>query len=184
MRTILSLAALLAAGPLGAAPLPMGEDYQKKADEAPWEWSDDRATAADCAKRLQGDYTAEVEARDKFGGVVIRIVKDGRVVHFFEGHQRTVFAVRHDVLYHAVFGRASTGCAVVACDLRTGKQLWKARLKGLGPIAHKDYRNAVNLDLEKYAVCVRGHECLGRYIEYVDLRTSATVGHKVYSGEE
>jgi hypothetical protein len=183
MRTILFLTAFLAAGPLWAAPLPMREDYQKKADEAPWQWSEARASTADCAKRLRGGYAAEVEPRDKFGGVVIRIVKDGRVVHFFEGHPRTVFAVRHDVLYYADFGRASTGCAVVACDLRAGKQLWKARLKGLGPIAHKDYRNDVNLDLEKYAVCVRGKECLGRYIEFVDLRTGATVGHKVYSEE-
>jgi hypothetical protein len=38
----------------------------------------------------------------------------------------------------------------------------------------------VNLDLEKQAVCVRGNESAGRYIEYVDLRTGKTVGHKVY----
>jgi hypothetical protein len=163
--------------------LPLREDYQKKAEQAPWEWSEAHATAAGSAKRLPGDYKAEVESRDKSGGVVIRIVKGGRVVHFFEGHPRTVFAVRHDVLYYADFGPASTGCAVVACDLRTGKQLWKARLQGLGPIAHKDYRNAVNLDLEKYAVCVRGQECLGNYIEFVDLRSGKTVGHKVYARE-
>jgi hypothetical protein len=183
MRTFFTLAAFLTVGGLWAAPLPMGEDYQKKAEQAPWQWSEARASALDSAGRLKGDYKAEVAPRDKFGGVGIRIVKDGHIVHYFEGHQRTVFAVRHDVLYYAEFGRARTGCAVVACDLRTGKQLWKARLKGLGPIGHKDYRNEVNLDLEKYAVCVRGKECLGRYIEYVDLRTGATVGHKVYSEE-
>ena len=183
MRTFLSLAAVLAVGPLWAAPVPAREDYQKKADEAPWEWSDERASAADSAKRVTGDYKAEVEPRDMFGRVVIRIVKDGSIVHSFEGHTGTVFAVRDGVLYYADFGRASTGCAVVACDLRKKKQLWKARLNGLGPIAHKDYRNAVNLDLDKQAVCVRGHECLGNYIEYVDLRTGTTVGHKVYPEE-
>jgi hypothetical protein len=118
-----------------------------------------------------------------FGGSVIRILKGGAAVHSFEGHTGTVFAVRDDFLYYADFSRASTGCRVVAYDLRARKQLWKARLKGLGPIAHKDYRNAVSLDLDKYAVCVRGNECLGRYIEYVDLRTGKTVGHKVYSEE-
>ena len=183
MRVVAFALALLTAVPLWAAPAPMRVDYQKKADEAPWEWSDGRASAESCAKHLKGDYKAEVEARDKFGGVVIRIVKDGAVVHSFEGHTRTVFAVRDGVLYYADFGRASTGCAVVACDLRKQKQLWKTRLKGLGPIAHKDYRNDVNLDLDKQAVCVRGKECLGNYIEYVDLRTGKTVGHKVYPRE-
>jgi hypothetical protein len=183
MRALSGLVLLLAVGPLWAAPLPAHEDYQKKADEAPWQWSDARASAADSAKRLTGASKAEVEPRGDWGGVVIRLVNGGMVVHSFEGHTRTVFAVRDGALYYAEFGRASTGCAVVAYDLRHKKQLWKARLKALGPVAHKDYRNAVNLDLEKYAVCVRGKECLGRYIEYVDLRTGKTVGHKVYSEE-
>ena len=180
MRTFLFLAAVLAAGPLWAAPAPPREDYQKKADAAPWEWSDARASAAGSAKRLKGDYKAEVEPRGMFGGAVIRIVKDGAVVHFFEGHAGTVFAVRDDVLYYADFGPISSGCEVVAFDLKAKKRLWKARLKGLGPIAHFRYRNDVNLDLERYAVRVRGKESQGRYIEYVDLKSGKTVGHKKY----
>ena len=183
MRTIISLAALLAAGPVWAAPLPMTEDHQKKADEAPWEWSDQRATPESSAKRLSGAYTAEVGPRDTFGYGTIRIVKDGAAVHSFGGHKRTVFAVRDGVLYYADFGPISSGCAVVAYDLKAKKQLWKAPLKGLGPIGHSRYSNAVNLDLDKQAVCVRGKESAGRYIEYVGLRTGKTVGHKVYSKE-
>jgi hypothetical protein len=180
MRTIIPLAALLAAGTLWAAPLPMTEDYQKKADQAAWEWSDDRAAPESSAKRLSGPYKAEVGRRDDFGRGTIRIVLDGAVIHSFGGHWRTVFAVRDDVLYYADFGPISSGCAVVAYDLKAKKQLWKARLKGLGPIGHSRYSNAVNLDLEKQAVCVRGKESAGRYIEFVDLRTGKTVGHKVY----
>jgi hypothetical protein len=183
MRTIVTLAALLAAGPLCAAPLSVGEDYQKKADEAPWEWSAGRATAADCAKRLPRGYRAEIEERNMFGGVVIRILKGGAALHSVEGHTGTVFAVRDDVLYYADFWRAATGCRVVAYDLRNKKQLWKTPLKGLGPLFHTEYSNAVLLEVDRHAVCVRGNECLGRYIEYVDLRTGKTVGHKVYSEE-
>jgi hypothetical protein len=183
MRALSSLAVLLAFGPLWAAPAPPREDYQKKADEAPWRWSDERASAADSAERLKGAYRAEVESRSEWGGAVIRVRKDGAAVHSFEGHVGTVFAVRDDTLYYTDFSRAATGCGVIAYDLRQKKQLWRARLKGLGPVAHKDYRNAVNLDLHKYAVCVRGNECRGRYIEYVDLRTGKTVGHKRYSEE-
>ncbi|HZY91015.1 MAG TPA: hypothetical protein VFE78_39700 [Gemmataceae bacterium] len=181
MRSFFTLAAFLAAvGPLCAAPAPAREDYQKKADEAPWAWSDERASAADSAKRMAGDYKAEVEARGMFGRVAIRLVKDGAVVHSFDGHTRTVFAVRDHVLYYADFGPSSSGCEVVAFDLRAKKQLWKAQLKGLGPIAHTRYSNAVNLDLEKFAVRVRGKESAGRYVEYVDLKTGKTVGHKKY----
>jgi hypothetical protein len=184
MRAFRSLAVLLAAGPLWAAPLPLREDYQKKADAAPWQWSDGRASAADSARRLKGDYQAEVESRGMFGEVVIRIRKGGAAVHSFPGHVGTVFAVRADVLYSAQFSRSAPGCAVAAYDLREKKQLWTATLRGLGPIEHSAYRNAVLLDLDTQAVCVRGNECLGRYIEYVDLRTGKTVGHKRYSEEE
>jgi hypothetical protein len=180
MRRVVIGLALLVAVPLCAAPAPAREDYQKKAAEAPWAWSDERATAEGCAKRLTGAYRAEVEPRGMFGGVLLRIAKDGAVVHFFEAGKGTVFAVRDDVLYYADYQPSSSGCAVAAYDLRKKKQLWKANLKGLGPIKHFKYHNAVNLDLEKQAVCVRGKESAGRYIEFVDLKTGKTVGNKVY----
>ena len=171
---------LLAVAVLFAAPAPVREDYQKMADQAPWQWSDERATAEGAAKRLTGRYGADVEPHDTWGGAVLRVVKDGAVVHFFDGHQRTVFAVRDDILYYADFHPSSSGCAVVAFDLRKKTQLWKTHLKGLGGVDHSKYHNAVNLDLEKSAVCVRGKESFGNYIEFVDLRTGKTVGHKVY----
>jgi hypothetical protein len=184
MRFCLPLTALALTCPLWAAPVPMREDYQKKADEAPWEWSDGRASAADSAKRLKGDYKAEVEPRGTSGGAVLRIVKDGAVVHFFEGHTRTVFAVRDDVLYYAVYHTSSSGCAVVAFDLRQKKQLWRTYLKGLVERRpHSAYRNAVLLDLDGQAVCVHGKEAFGNYIEFVDRKTGKTVGHRVYPRE-
>jgi hypothetical protein len=180
MRTLLALAALLAAGVAGGAPLPLREDYQKKADEAPWEWSEERAGPAGSAKHLPDRYAADVEPLGKWGDTTIRILKDGAVVHFFRGNYRTAFAVRDDVLYYADLDPICSGCAVVAYDLRKHKQLWKAPLNGLGPIGHSKYRNAVNLGLEKHAVCVRGQESAGNYTEYVDPRTGKTVGHKAY----
>ncbi|HZY91013.1 MAG TPA: hypothetical protein VFE78_39690 [Gemmataceae bacterium] len=180
MRPSLAVAALFAAGVVTAAPAPLREDYEKKAKEAPWLWSDEGATPEGAAKRLPAGYRAEVEKRDSWGGAVIHVVKDGNVVHYFDGHLRTVFAVRDDVLYYADYHPSSSGCAVMAYDLRRKKQLWKTHLKGLGGVDHSKYHNAVNLDLEKYAVCVRGKESFGNYIEYVDPRTGKTVGHKVY----
>ena len=171
---------VLAAGVAAGAPLPPREDYQKKADEAPWSWSEERATPEGAAKQLPARYAAEVERQGTWGEATIRLLKDGNIVHHFAGHFRTVFAVRDDVLYYADFGPSSSGCAVVAYDLRKQKRLWRAPLKGLGGVDHSKYRNAVNLSLEKYAVCVRGQESAGNYIEFVDLKSGKTVGHKVY----
>jgi hypothetical protein len=180
MRPLLAVTALLAAGVAGAAPAPAREDYEKKAKEAPWEWSEERAGPEASAKRLPAPYKAEVEPPGTWGDTVIRIVKHGAVVHYFRGNYRTAFAVRDDILYYADLDPICSGCAVIAYDLRKHRQLWKAQLTGLGGVCHSKYRNAVNLSLEKYAVCVRGKESAGNYIEFVDLRTGKTVGHKVY----
>jgi len=57
---------------------------------------------------------------------------------------------------------------VVAIDRSTGKTLWKTDLKGLGPIAHSKYRNAVRLEvLDGDAIQVFGKESSGRYVEIV-----------------
>jgi hypothetical protein len=180
MRPLLALSALLAAGLAAGAPLPEREDYEKKAKEAPWEWSEERASPAGAAKHLPARYAADVDPPGMWGDTTIRILKDGAVVHFFPGNYRTVFAVRDDILYYADLDPICSGCAVVAYDLRKQKRLWYARLQGVGPVCHSKYRNAVNLSLEKDAVCVRGQESAGNYIEYVGLRTGKTVGHKVY----
>ena len=76
------------------------------------------------------------------------IIKEGKPGFAVAGHPGTVFAVRDGILYYADFSPARTGCALVAYDLKKGKQLWKAALKGLGPISHFRYHNAVNLDLD------------------------------------
>jgi hypothetical protein len=181
MTTVLiPLAALL----MPAAPAPPATDYAKKAAEAAWEWSDARATAADSARRCKGAYRAEVvRSKDRPWSATVRVTRDGKQVFAVEGHAGTVFAVRDSVLYYADFSAARSGCAVVAHDLKRGKQLWKVALKGLGPISHFRYHNAINLDVDQGAVRVYGKESAGRYVEFVDLKTGKTVGHKVFPRE-
>jgi hypothetical protein len=173
--------ALVAALPVPAAPAPPGIDYAKKAAEAPWEWSDAKATAADSAKRCKGAYRAEIIwPQDRAWSMMVRITRGGKQVFTVKGHAGTVFAVRDDILYSASFSPLSTGCAVVAYDLKKRKELWKAPLKGIGPIAHSRYHNAANLDLDGHAVRVYGKESAGRYVEFVDLRSGKTIGHKIF----
>ena len=70
---------------------------------------------------------------------------------------------------------------VVAYDLKKQKQVWKTPLKGLGLIDHFGYSNALNLEVvNNVAVRVFGKESAGQYLEFVDLKTSKTVGQRVY----
>jgi hypothetical protein len=84
------------------------------------------------------------------------------------------------MLYYADYSPGSSGCALVAVDLKTGKQMWKSGLQGLGPIAHTRYRNSVTLEPTDDALLVHGQESAGNYVEYVDKKSGKTVGHKVF----
>jgi hypothetical protein len=164
-----------------AAPAPEEKDYQKIADKEEWKWVPERASAREGAKNFKGDFKAGVVERDVngFKSVNINFTKGDDVVFTIEGHAETVFAGRDNVVYYADFSQAASGCVVIAYDLGTKKQLWKTNLKGLGPIGHTRYRNRVTLDIKDDAVHVLGNEAAGKYVEYLDLKTGKTVGHKI-----
>jgi hypothetical protein len=162
-----------------AAPAPKDDpmDYQKKADEAAWDWNADQASLDYAVKKCP--LAVEVQKKD-FGRATITVKLDEKTSFTFEGHTGTVFVVKDKVLYYADFSPVASGCVVIARDLENDKQLWKAPLKGLGPITHTRYSNAVTLDLDGEAVRVVSKEAAGRYIEYVDRKEGKTVGHKVF----
>jgi hypothetical protein len=159
-----------------------GQDYQKVADATAWKFSPEQASVTDSFLKFSRDYQVElIRPKNKFGEIIIRIVDDGKELCSWEGHYRSVFTLSGDVLVYAEFFPSRTGCTVVAYDLKKQKQLWKTPLKGLGDIAHFRYSNAVNLEIvNSEAVRVFGKESAGQYVEFVDLKTSKTVGHRVY----
>jgi hypothetical protein len=167
---------------LACANLGYSQDYQKMADATAWSWSAERASVADSLLRFSKDYQVElIRPKNKFGEITIRLVDDGKEHFAWEGHYRSVFTSSGNVLVYAAFLPSRTGCAVVAYDLKTQKQLWKADLKGLGDIAHFGYSNSVNLDIiNNGAVRVFGNESAGQYLEIVDLKTGKTVRHRKY----
>jgi hypothetical protein len=174
---LLGVTALL----IGAGP-GHGEDYQKIADATPWNWSAERASVTDSFLRFPMDYQVElIRPKNKFSEITIRVLDGDKELVVWKGHERSVFTSSGDVLVHADFHPSRTGCALVAFDLKNGKQLWRTDLKGLGPIPHSRYSNSVNLDiLDKDAVRVFGKESAGQYLEIVDLKTGKTVGHRTY----
>ncbi len=159
-----------------------GQDYQKIADATAWTWTAERASVSDSFLKFPNTYQVEmIRKKNKYGEITIRLLDDGKELVAWEGHYRSVFSLQGDILVYAAFHPNSTGCAVVAYDLKNKKQLWKTSLKGLGPIAHFRYSNSVNLEIvNNDAIRVFGNESAGQYLEIVDLKTGMTVGHRTY----
>jgi hypothetical protein len=183
------LLSLLGAAALVAAPLQPGGVgksgyYQTVADGLEW-----KAPGDDPARSLAAqlpDYQVEVEVvlSGGNGTETVRIYDRDKERYAWDEHGHRVAFVRDGVVYRADYHAHSSGCSVIAFDLMAGKELWKASLKGLGPIDHSKYRNRVRMERIDNAVFpVYGQESAGRYVEMVDFKTGQTVGHKVFPRE-
>lgn len=164
-----------------------GQDYQRIADETAWSWSGERATILDSFLRFSEDYQVELVHKKGKHEVKVRVLDNGKELYAWDGQPRSVFASSGDVLVYADL--YSSGCVVVAYDLKKQKELWKTTLKGLGPVifsqarpkGQASYSNSVNLDLiNNDAVRVFGNEDAGQYLEIVDLKTGKTVANRKY----
>jgi hypothetical protein len=174
-RFVTGLVLLTLVAPVSAA------DYQKLADEATWDWQPDRATVLHAMLNYHGDCQVEIVKKpNTFGDLMVRFTKDGKEALALKGSYATTFVGKDSILYYAEYGSFSSGCALIAYDLANKKELWKTSLKGLGPIAHFKYSNRVAVELVDDAVKVLGNESAGHYVEFVDLKTGKTVGHKVF----
>lgn len=159
-----------------------GQGYQKIADATPWTWAPERASVSDAFLRLPNTYQVELSRpKGKTGVVTVRLLDDGKEAFALAGHYGSVFALSGDVLVYADFDPHRNGCSLVAYDLKQKKQSWKTTLKGLGPIPHSRYANAVTLEfIDNAAVRVFGNESAGKYLEIVDINMGKAVGHRVY----
>lgn len=169
-----------------AAPAP-GNKYQEMADDMAWDWPKEKASLKYCTAHYKGAFELEMEvAAEQVARSTLLKFKDAEGKKFFSllAHANTVFVEKDNVLYYTDFSPYSSGCTVVAYDLQTSKELWKTDLKGLGPIKHFKYHNAVVLDIKEGALRVQGNESSGKYVEFVDMKTGKTVGHRVFKDEK
>jgi hypothetical protein len=164
---------------------PKATDYQKMADAADW-LPPEQEGFLQCLAHGLNDYQVEVIRRKGASwGATIRISEGGKELYSWDAHLSTVFWERDGMLYHAEFSPQASGCAVVAYDLKAGKRLWRAELKGVGRGHYSKYFNAVRLELTNDEVLsVYGHEAVGRYVEILDRKTGKTVGHKVFPAKK
>jgi hypothetical protein len=168
---------------LVAAPAPSEKDYQKIADKEEWKWEKEQASVFYSQKQYKGAYEVDLQKPGIEGGnasTTIRFKDGDKEIYSLIGHDGTVFAERKNVLYYADFSPYSSGCSVVAYDLKAKKALWKSNLNGIGPIDHTKYHNAVILELKDDVLRILGNESFGQYIEYVEIGKGKTVAHRAF----
>jgi hypothetical protein len=156
-------------------------DYQKRAEEMDWRWSKEHANLPWCIKHHLSDYQVETIINNPNfprHEQTMRISDHGELIYSLNVHEWTVLTRSGDVIYIAEFSPIASGCALIAFDLETRKQLWASRLKAIGPQDHSKYRNSINIEMDDGAIIVFGNEEHGRYIELVDPETGKTIGHK------
>lgn len=84
-----------------------------------------------------------------------------------------------EALYVVDFCAIASGATLDAYDLATGRPRFRRPLYGLGPIDHSKYFNDADVRVEPgERVVVSGWEASGKYVEAVDGRTGAPLGHR------
>lgn len=74
-------------------------------------------------------------------------------------------------LWVAHYCAISSGTDLTVVDAQSGEIVRTVAVRALGPIAHSEYFNEVELDEHHGHVVVRGREAAGRYIEVIDPAT-------------
>jgi hypothetical protein len=158
-------------------------DYQKMADEAGW--MPPKEDFLYCLMHEARAYQLDVVRKKEGHGLMIRVSDADGERYSFTGDVGAVFFERDGVLYHTVYRSGSSGCTIVAFDLKKKQQLWKTDLRGIGAVEHSKYSNVVRMDPHFAGMLVvYGHEAFGRYVEIIDRETGKTVGHKVFKKEK
>jgi hypothetical protein len=146
---------------------PAPADYQKQADAAQWVWSSRQASLGYCVALHARDYEVTIHVPKGpaylFGKRLgVHVYDGGKELCRLPAHWGTTFAGSGQTLYLADFDPLCTGCALVTIDLRTGQQLWRTALQGVGLVSHSDYENRVSVETDGTVVTVRGKETQGR----------------------
>lgn len=123
-----------------------------------------QTTRLDCADRAGAATWSRTEGDQMMAGAALGIAGDRLVV------------VR--------FIPMATGASATAYDRATGREQWRAPLRGLGPISHSGYMNDVRVRVVGDRIVVYGWEAGGRYVEVLDLATGRTLGTRIVTDRE
>ena len=147
-----------------------------------WKWSERESSILTCLMRGSPKYDialSRLAENNKDWKINAIISTAGKEVFKWDTHHEGVFAITNDVLIYSNHHPISTGCEILAVNLKNGKTLWNTPLAGVGPISHSIYRNRINLVVLDGKITVYGNESGGQYIEILDFETGAQVSHKL-----
>jgi hypothetical protein len=163
----------------------MEEVAEQSGKPLEWRWSKEKASLTYSIKQHLPDYEIErVLPKEYYTPITIRTKQDRTIVYSYkEASESTVFTRSKDTLYIAEYCPIATGCEVVAIDLKSGKQLWRTRLQGIGPTSHSKYLNLVNIETDGQIVILAGNEAHGRYIEHLDIQTGKRLANKKFDAD-
>lgn len=161
-------------------------DYEKAAQAAKWQWQGENANLLQGVYTYLDRYRVEISAPQRGEGnpgrreLTVRVLQNETLLHTFSAYPEVVFILYDYVLYIAYPRQGSTGCSVVAYDLRAKKQLWETRLQSVSRRPHSFYRNRVTMTRYGNALVITGNETLLRYIEFVDMKTGKTLAQREF----
>jgi outer membrane protein assembly factor BamB len=149
-----------------------------------WQWNEE-AGPAGRAFSVSVERGASVDVARARDGKVMGLRKYGSgggeiwAVQLLAPTARNVAFLVHDgTLYIALYKESATGAELAAIDIKTGRLLFRAPLRALGPVRQSKVRNRVQLRFVDPWVVVFGDESGGRYIEALDAKTGATVSNR------
>jgi hypothetical protein len=152
--------------------------WDDRLHKTPWKFED--KSTLDWVREVAGyDITLARAGGSRVVEVSVRKQGQATVIYRWKATANTPLAIMDDTLYYVAHSEIASGARVVAVELRSGKQRWSTQLKGLGPIAHSQYRNQVWFAIEGGVIEVRSLEAGGKYIELVDLKTGKMLATRV-----
>jgi len=160
--------------------------WNEGAESVRWEWDERAASPLGSMEHINPKYNIRLLFRKEKDSrqLYISVLEGEREVFTFKGHSRTVFSIAGDHLYYANFSVMASGAEIVAVNLKTGKELWKSPLAGIGNQMHSEYSNSLNLEADPFSVKVFGKESNGQYFESKRADTGETIAHKRFTREE
>ena len=147
-----------------------------------WKWSESKASLAYSTERHLPDFDVELVGKSFFDRTLnIRSKQDGTLICWSgDATESTVFTRWKDILYVAEYCPIRTGCEVVAVDLKSGNELWRTKLQGIGSVSHSKYWNLVNIETDGKVIIIAGNEAGGRYVEHLDIKSGKMLANKQF----
>lgn len=155
-------------------------DVEATVANCDWQWESTQVGPLLEGFWPRGKYGIKLESLTRGMRVKISVTDEGQSIYSWKGNYKSVFRIVENRLYFADWSPIGTGGEIVAVDLLSAKELWRKKLKALGPISHTGYANSVRIDLKKDGIWIWGKESMGNYVEVKSLESGETIAHRVF----